>query len=115
MTTPLVTPATAPAVDPTAQQLGEVIGTLRMTVEGLKETRASIEKLAERAAFKADLEQMQRDLLEKIEDLGEAVAGANAKASQVQRMMWMGTGAFALLTFLLRFIEIPARLTIGGP
>jgi hypothetical protein len=109
----------------TEHQLGEIVGTLRMTVTAVENLRVTVERLANTAVLKVDLDghrAMIRDeiatrlqasseretrLLKQLEEL-------QAKVGSVQRWMWMLMGGGTTLMLLSRLVSIPVKLTIGG-
>lgn len=107
------------------RELGEVVGTLRMTVNAvdqLRETvehlRESVQRVVERAAFKSDLESLRSDTERQFEasrtDVLKALEGANKKLATLEKWMWTMGGIIVALGFIGRFIQFPARIVLGG-
>lgn len=107
------------------RELGEVVGTLKMTVnavdqlrEGVEHLRESVQRVVERAAFKSDLEAVRSEFIKEIDDLRlegvKANEATNTKIAVLQKWMWMGMGALAAIGAIGRFIRFPARIVFGG-
>lgn len=95
------------------RQLGEVVGTLRATVQGLDHVRQSLERLGERAAFKGDLEALRTELTNslaaekrKIEELRSFMIATSIKLSMA--------AAFLALVIPLILRAIPFHRLFGG-
>lgn len=105
------------------RQLGEVVGTVRMAVAAIETMRDTVERLAERAAFRADLEALRIDLRRDISDMEmrlehyqgemerqrqayqEALERQRGPVSVIQRWMWMVIGGSAVVVSLLAFFK----------
>lgn len=100
------------------RELGEVVGTLKMTVATVDKLTESVERLVERAAFKADLEALKGELhdmaaKDRIDSIKE-IDSLKSKVAGLQKWMWMGMGALATIGALGKFIQFPARIVFGG-
>lgn len=100
------------------QQLGEVVGTVKMLTTTVDNLRQSIEKLTERAAFKSDVEAVKLELTQefdqKIDDLQNELDKEKTKVSKLQTIMYMVWGGSAVLGFLFKFVDLGIRVHIGG-
>jgi hypothetical protein len=100
------------------RQLGEVIGTLKATVQGLETLRLSVERLTERAAFKGDLDSMRVEILSQITkmrvELENEIAGEKKKMDAMRLWIATATGVGIAVGFILKFIDFGFRISIGG-
>lgn len=107
------------------RQLGDVVGTVRMAVAAIETLRETVEKLAERAAFRADLEAVKTDLHRQIEDLknqntetkrlaDEKVEKLRTAHSATQKWIAMATGGLMVVTTLLTLFGPAIRAKFGG-
>lgn len=114
-----------PAQAPSSRELGEVIGTLKMTVVAVENLRETVDRLVQRAAFKSDIEQLRADQSEQLgdlrvqlrEEMDELKAEGDAikdRISALQRLVWIGTGILLTVSFIGRFVTFPARIVVGG-
>lgn len=104
--------------DQVTHQLGEVAGILRMTVVGLENVRQSVERLTERAAFKADVEALRHDMEREI---GAINAGRekdktdiNKLVNELQRWMWVCVGGASIVAVILGMIDFGFKLSIAS-
>ncbi len=89
------------------RQLGEVVGTLRMTVAGMESLKESVERLTERAAFRGDVEALRAEQTEDIKKL-------NRKVDTLQRWMWVCVGGGTVFAGAVAFFIKPIiRVTLG--
>jgi FtsZ-binding cell division protein ZapB len=96
------------------RQLGDVVGTVRMAVAAIETLRETVERLAERAAFKADLEGMKSEYHRRIEDVNRANQELEKKHAITQRWMWMSMGVLAAFIFAANFLKPVILHTFGG-
>lgn len=113
-------------------QLGEMIGTVKMTVNSIETLRISIERLAERAAFKGDVDSLRIEMVDRLARISAQIERDDANAHQsvldlerdfsdlsekvttLQKIVYVGTGVILVLGFLSKFVEIPVSMSIGG-
>lgn len=116
--------AASPGLSKLELQLGEMIGTVKMTVGAIETLRQTVERLTERAAFKNDLDAVQVDIqrrLDKTDDdvrenkvkLSEEIKSLSDKISGLQRWMWICIGAATVLGILLRNADLISKV-FGG-
>lgn len=96
------------------RQLGEVVGTMRMTVNAVESLRESVEKLAERSAFRADLDAARHEWSDRFErersERKEEQVSDRAKFSELQRRVYIASGALAALAFIANQLPNIIRL-----
>jgi Flp pilus assembly protein TadB len=96
------------------RQLGDVVGTVRMAVSAIEALRETVERLAERAAFRADLEALRGEMHRQMEDLENELQRQRGSASQVQKWVWMAMGGLAVITFIVNIVKPALTVTVGG-
>ena len=96
------------------RQLGDVVGTVRMAVSAIEALRETVERLAERAAFRADLEALRSEMHRQVEDLESEVERQRSSAGQVQKWVWMAMGGLAVVTFIFNVLRPAIRLSVGN-
>lgn len=115
-------PGTAAGIE---RQLGEVVGTVRMTVTAIESLRQSIERLAEKSAFKGDLDQTRVSFAEdlrktetrmqdEITSLSGSVNSLKSKVDQMKTLFASITGGAVVLGVLLKFVDFGVKITFGG-
>lgn len=106
------------------RQLGDVVGTVRMAVSAIDTLRETVERLAERAAFRSDLEAVKGDLHRQIEDakseaernkmvMSQELERQRSSFSSIQRWVWMAMGGLAVISFTLNWAR-PAIMAATG-
>jgi len=99
-------PVTAASID---RQLGEMVGTVRMTVTAMENLRLSVERLTERAAFKGDLEMVRAELSKELEaartELKAELKSEKVKIDGLQKWMWLCMGGSTVLATVLRYVD----------
>jgi hypothetical protein len=95
------------------QQLGEVVGTLRATVKSLEGLRITVDRLAERMAYKDDLERLRGDMQRELDGLKRESGQEKAKVDSLRQMIWLFTGGGIVVGYLLKFVDV-ARFFGGG-
>jgi type VI protein secretion system component VasF len=96
------------------RQLGDVVGTVRMAVSAIEALRETVERLAERAAFRADLEALRSEMRREMEDLEVQLQRQSSSASHVQKWVWMAMGGLAVITFIVNILKPALTVTMGG-
>jgi hypothetical protein len=96
------------------RQLGDVVGTVRMAVSAIEALRETVERLAERAAFRADLEALRTEMHREVEELATELQRQRSSNNQVQRWVWMAMGGLAVVTFIFNVLRPALRVSLGG-
>jgi hypothetical protein len=104
-------PTTASSIE---RQLGEVVGTVRMTVAAIDNLRISVERLTERAAFRSDVDAVRDELRGEIEVLRENLSKRDSEIRKAQIWMATVTGIGLAITALMKFVDFGLRVTVGG-
>jgi len=87
------------------RQLGEMVGTVKMTVTAVDNLRQSVERLVERAAFKGDLDSLRREIATDLDGLKAEIKAEREKIGGLQRTVWLASGGAFVIGLLLKFVD----------